>query len=304
MVVSMTMKTQCAGFIRLARRAPNHLVARWWLVPCLMAMAVVAGPAHADCQVTARWDDDPPYFMMSDEGEVTGIDAEMSEEALARVGCTVSWVKMPWARALLELRKGSIDMVTGAYRTPEREQYAWYSDVVGLVSPNILFVRRSSLGDLSAESLTEVLAGEFTLGAQIDVSYSAEFDELARQPVYQDKLQYAPRREVLWRMLARERIDGVIASKLTGLYEIGELGLQDRIVATGLVVSDKPAFFMFSRSTVSEDFVHRFDLALHAMVSDGTLHRIVSRHVGMADLAVIDLNQADAGSDDVRVVKQ
>jgi len=250
----------------------------WKSALVFASLLCIAAPSHGDCHLTLRWDDDPPYFMVQ-EGEVVGIDADLVREAMQRLGCRLSLEKLPWARALRELRDGRVDMLSGAYRTPEREQYAHYSEVVGLVSPNILFVRRSDKSNFDFSGLRALLESGFRLGAQIDVSYSDEYSALVENPDYEDNVQYLSRRESLWKMLARDRVDGVVASQLTGLYEIQELGLSDKVMPSSLVVSNKPAYFVFSKASIGPGFVADFDLALQSMLDDGTFAAIVNRYV-------------------------
>ncbi|MBW4935544.1 substrate-binding periplasmic protein [Marinobacter sp. F4206] len=250
---------------------------------CGAAIAVIATlgfvtPSFADCTMTLRWDDDPPYFM-DHGGEVIGIDADISREVMRRLGCRLSLVKLPWARALLELLQGRLGMLSGAYRTPDREQYAYYSSVVGLVSPNILFTRQSDKTEFEFAELREVLGSGFKLGVQIDVSYSKEYDALVGDPAYEKNLEYVSQRELLWRMLARNRVDGVIANELTGLYEVQKLGFSSLIGASSIVVSNEPAYFIFSKKLVTPEFVERFDRALQSMLDDGSFQAIVQRYV-------------------------
>ena len=229
--------------------------------------------------MTMRWDDDPPYFMVQ-EDEIVGIDADLSREAMARLGCRLSFEKLPWARALRQLREGGVDMLSGAYRTAEREQYAHYSSVVGMVSPNILFIRRDARASFDFDSLRALLESDFRLGAQIDVSYSDEYRALIQNPDYAENIEFNSRREPLWKMLARNRLDGLIASKLTGLYETKELGLGDTLTPSSLIVSEKPAYFVFSKKSVGSGFVSDFDRVLQSMQDDGTFDDIVDRYVG------------------------
>lgn len=261
----------------------------------LASVLCFAAPSYGDCDITLRWDDDPPYFMVQ-EDEVVGTDADLVREAMERLGCSLSFAKLPWARALRELRDGRVDMLSGAYRTPEREQYSHYSKVVGLVSPNILFVRRSDEARFDLSGLRALLESDFRLGAQINVSYSDEYSALVQNPDYEKNIQYLSRRESLWRMLARNRIDGVVASRLTGLYEIQELGLTGTISPSSMVVSNKPAYFVFSKASVGPEFVADFDLALQAMLDDGTFAAIVNRYVCVPGGSGLAEAQPDTGA--------
>ena len=260
----------------------------------LVSVLGFSASSYADCDISLRWDDDPPYFMVQ-EGDVVGIDADLVREAMERLGCGLSLKKLPWARALLELRDGRVDMLSGAYRTPEREQYAYYSNVVGLVSPNILFVRRSDEAGFDPVGLRELLKSDFRLGAQINVSYSDEYSALIQNPDYEKNIQYVSRRESLWKMLARNRVDGVFASRLTGLYEIQALGLSGMITPSSMVVSNKPAFFASSKASVSSEFVADFDRVLQAMLDDGTFAAIVNRYVCVHGDSGLAEAQTDTG---------
>lgn len=230
------------------------------------------------CDLTMRWDNDPPYFSGHGQ-EVVGIHADVSREVASRMGCTLSLVRMPWARALLELQEGRIDMLSGAYRTPEREKYAHYASVTGLFSPNVLFIRKDDSRDYKNLTLKDLLASDFRLGAQINVSYSSSYDELMEDPFYTRNVEHVSRRHSLWRMLARNRIDGVIASSFTGLYEIKNIGLTADIVPTNLILADKPAYYIFSKATIDEALVASFDAALQSTIDDGTFAEIVDRYV-------------------------
>jgi polar amino acid transport system substrate-binding protein len=245
----------------------------------VMATLGFTGQSYADCEITLRWDDDPPYFI-NDSDRVTGIDADISREAINRMGCSLSLVKMPWARALVELQEGRVDMVSSAYRTPSREEYAHFSGVVGLISPNVLFVRVADREGVADKTLPEILDTDFKLGAQVNVSYGDQYDALSEIPAYKKNFYYASRRELLWKMLARERVDGVIADELTGLYELRELGFDSNIVPTTMVTSNKPAFFIFSKKSVNPDLVKRFDQALQSMLDDGAFETILDKYLG------------------------
>jgi polar amino acid transport system substrate-binding protein len=127
--------------------------------------------------------------------------------------------------------------------------------------------------------LRQLLESGFRLGAQIHVSYSDEYSALIQNPDYDKTIEYLSRREPLWLMLARDRVDGVVASQLTGLYEIQELGLTGTVIPSSLVVSNRPAYFVFSKATVTAGFVADFDRALQSMLDDGTFTAIVNRYV-------------------------
>ena len=233
----------------------------------------------SECVKNLRWNDDPPFLMEIDDVSITGIDAMLVYEVLVRMDCSIVLQKMPWARALLSLEDGSIDIVTGAYRRPDREAYASFSDPY-LVSPNLLYVRSAEVDRWQFKTLEEISDHDFLLGAQINVSYSEEFDHIKPSLVNKDRLVEASSRSSLWRMLAAGRVDGVIADQMTAQYELRKLGLDDRISNSGLKVSLDPVHIMFSKKTTSLEWIQHFNEKMKEVWSDGTAERLISSIVG------------------------
>lgn len=236
-------------------------------------------PGAAPCVLSMRWADDPPYFMRGPDGQVRGVRFELTQEALRRMGCQFKLVELPWARALIELEAGRLDMLPGALRRPEREVYAHFSKPLQR-SPNVLFAHVDAPLDPRARRLTDIAATGFRLGVQIGVSYGPDFVALSADPAFVDRLQKLTSRRSLWQMMALRRIDGVIADEATGRYELRELGLTEQIRQTAVVVSDEPALVMFSKRTVSAEFVSRFDAVIAEMERDGSLAAVLWRYLG------------------------
>ncbi|WP_168188142.1 ABC transporter substrate-binding protein [Hahella sp. CCB-MM4] len=232
------------------------------------------------CSKLMRWNDDPPYSFSSPDnpGKVQGISVETAKKVFQQMECELRFIKMPWARGLQELRVGRIDLISGAYKTAEREVYANYSQV-GLSSPNILFVRTKDAATLPWTRLEQLSGTKFRLGVQINVSYSSEFDRLKSTPDFFKIMVPQSDREVLWKMLALNRIDGVIADEVTGILEIKQLGLAKEIKASSLVVSQKPAYFAFSKQTTMSEFVAEFDRQLQQLIDDGEYQAIVEHYL-------------------------
>ena len=52
-----------------------------------MGMALLAAGAASACEMRMRWSEDPPYSFMREDGRIGGIDIEIAELALRRLGC-------------------------------------------------------------------------------------------------------------------------------------------------------------------------------------------------------------------------
>jgi polar amino acid transport system substrate-binding protein len=245
------------------------MLAAWVISP--------SGASAAECEKTVRWSDDPPHAFKTPDGQLSGVIPDEVNETMARLGCKVRWVDMPWARALVELKAGRLDMLPGALRTPERESYAWFA-LPGPRSDNILFMSAAAHATYRFTRLRDLRGSGFRLGAQISVNYGRDYDELMSDPAFASTVQLAPNRRVLWLMLQAGRIDGVIADEHVGPTEIAQLGLQDKVKPTTVVLPDPGTSVAFSRATITQDFVDRYNQALVSMHRDGSLTKIERRY--------------------------
>jgi len=245
----------------------------------LLAIAGLAQAAAPACEKKLRWNDDPPFSMRLPGGAIGGVQLDINLEALRRMGCNARLVEMPFARALVELEHGELDVLAGAFRRPEREVYAWFSAPV-LHSRNMLYIRRADAARWSFKRLLELQGSPFRLGAQIGVVYGPDYATLMRDSDYARGVTKVSSRHGLWQMLERGRIDGLIADELTAEFELASLKLSDKLLKTQVVVSDEPAPTAFSMRSTDPGFVERYNSTIEAMRRDGTLQRIVQSYLG------------------------
>lgn len=245
----------------------------------VLLMFLPTALVQAACELTLRWDNDPPFSMELADGSIGGINVDINRSVLQQLGCEVRLVRLPWARALLELEHGRLDVLPGAFRKPEREVYAHFSGAILPPSRNVLFMRRDALALWPVDNLLQLRATAFRLGAQGGVSYGADYQHLMYDDSFARRVVFHPTRQNLWQMIDKGRIDGIIADEHTGRYELHSLGLEERIVRSAVVVSTEAAEVAFSRASVQVDFVQRYAIALQALVADGSYQRVVEYYL-------------------------
>jgi len=260
----------------MVRGFPNGVVGGL-VLGCMVWLQVTSVHA-AHCVKTVRWYDDAPYSFKDADGEVRGFNADLAREALARMNCTARFVEMPWARALVELEAGRLDILPGALRKPERERFAYFSRPVNR-SPNVLFVSRAAAEKYRVTRLADLLGTGFRLGAQISVSYGPEYEALLKNPDFVAQTVPITQRRSAWKMVESGRLDGLIADEVTALVEQQQLGLEGSIVKTRVIVSGDSASIALSRRSLDHAFVAAFDRSLNAMLADGRYKKIRERYV-------------------------
>lgn len=244
----------------------------------LMCWALHSGAMAAACSKSVRWYDDGAYSFRGADGQPTGLYVELVREALRRMDCSAQWQEMPWARGLVELEAGKLDILPGARKTPEREKFAYFSRPVNR-SPNVLFVSKAAGQRFAFTRLADMVGTDFKLGIQLGVAYGAEYDELIKTPDFLARTQPLTSRRSAWGLLQMGRLDGLISDEVSAWVELQSLGLSNAVVRTRVVTSDDPGLLALSRFSNTPDFVAALDRALLAMMNDGSYKRIRERFV-------------------------
>lgn len=257
----------------------SGLVSRIAVTLCAATVALAACAAHAQgCVKTARWADDAPYTYRDSQGQIRGLDVELIQEALHGLACDVRWVEMPWARALIELERGKLDILGSARMTDERQRYAYFSIPVNR-SPNVLFMTHAAAMRYPIKSLQDILKTDLKLGSQIGVAYSGDYEALVKNAAFNRHITPLRNRMAGWKMMALGRIDAMISDEVTGLVELGQLGLLSKIESNKAIATGDTAHIAISKASADAEFVNGFNRELSAMIADGRYRKMRERYI-------------------------
>ncbi len=230
------------------------------------------------CELTMGWDPWEPYHFAGAGGRVQGLDIDIVSELGDRVDCQLEWVQGNWASLLRLLQAGELDMLPGATFTPEREQFAWFSEPYR-EERFALFVRSEEVDQWSDQALGSLLDDGFRIGVTQGYIYSGPIQALQSDSQYSGQFIEAPIGELNLHALLDYRIDGfledpfvvaAIQRRRSGSSEIDPLDLN---FGSGEV------HLLFSRDSVSQDLVQQFNSALKNMRTDGTYEQIMNRYI-------------------------
>jgi polar amino acid transport system substrate-binding protein len=242
-------------------------------VPSAALLLGLPAPARADgsgaatpCVKTLAWSHDPPNTLRLADGEVGGVEIDLHRELFKALGCELRLEELPFARALIELQSGRVDLIPATLARPERLRYALFSKPL-LYLHNVLYVRAADVPRTQGLRLVDLVDSGWRLGGQVGVVYGSEFAALLDDPRRAAKISRVPHRASLWKMLDRQRVDGVLANQLTAQHELAQMGLSERLRPTDIALPVESGGTAWSRASTDEAFVRRFNLALDSLRS-------------------------------------
>ncbi|MBV1879800.1 MAG: transporter substrate-binding domain-containing protein [Pseudomonadales bacterium] len=233
----------------------------------IISLLVLAGQAQAKTLQILTMENAPYSFTQDDE--VKGIGVELVREAFRRMNQPVQVSIAPWARAMEQIRSGVVDGLFNVYRTPERELFAEYSEVLQ-DETSVLFVRKDSQieynGNLGALS-------EYIFGAIRGYSYGGTYDKAVAEGVVKN-IEFVTLTEQSLRMLVMKRIDVAPSGRHVGKYYLYQLGLQDDVRKLMPALETVPTYLIFPKKNHSASIRLQFNEALQSMRDDGTYENI------------------------------
>ena len=249
------------------------------LVGMILAASVPGRVAEAACELRVGWEPYAPYTYSDEEGELTGADIELIRALAGEVGCTLEFAELPWARILREVEHGTLDVSTSTSWTPERTQWAWFSEPYRETEMAI-YVRRGEVGRFDLKRLADIAEQEFRLGVITDYYYGDEYQALTADPRYHPWIDGATDYATNIRKLSSGRIDGYLVEDVAVMAaELARLGLTGQVERYPLPIKGEQLRFMFSRKTVDAGLVAALDAALERMRADGRLVAIMSKYL-------------------------
>lgn len=227
-------------------------------------LAMTFGAARAETWTVVSEENFPPYNY-TENGQRVGLDVEIVNAVLARIGVTPEHKGLPWNRVVNDLDQDQTDIAFQFVGRPDRfEKYH-------MVGPHrsgdtVLVVRSDST--LTFDTL-EDLRGR-SVGTVQGFTYTPAFDtavDIRKDPAVDTLLSL--------RKLVGGRVDAVIGDRLTLIYLARKAGLSASVKVLPKAVDSVPRYIALPRPRSEK--AARFAAGLKAIQEDGTLDALIAQ---------------------------
>ncbi|WP_031564367.1 substrate-binding periplasmic protein [Rheinheimera texasensis] len=174
---------------------------RWFLLLFLIA------PLWA-CELKVQVSDFPPYSYQKD-GEWQGSRVVLSQRLGQKLNCTVRFLDVPWARALLLMQQGDIDLMFNLTPTPDRQHFIWFNRphhlerlAFATTLPDPQWQQISTINALSKFPGTIALTQGSFMGA--------EMQKMLQQPEFRQKTIEVAERRIKNELVLKDRAQGLV----------------------------------------------------------------------------------------------
>lgn len=219
------------------------------------------------------------YYLL-DDGTPAGSSFDFYEELGQRTGCTFQLWPLPRMRVWHEADMQQLDIISPTIRTAERDQQGVFVEYFKNRN-DILIDRRQGAG---IDSLEQLLANpNIKIGLIRGHSSGPYFDQRLAPLYAQQRIQLSPTANNLFLKLQAGRIQATVMT--AGVYqkELDELALGEQLRIIQVPESDAFSVGLYlSRRTLDQTSIDWLRKHVQAMISDGTLRKLLRKQHGKA----------------------
>lgn len=216
-----------------------------------------------------------PYENISNS-KAPGFSTEIVVAVLSGLKIEPIIHEAPWARGLNDVFNGKVDALFSAFWTKERARYCFYPDEPLMSEKWVFFVRSEDADRLSFTSYDQIRNRRIGIlrGASVTEDFWAFVKENSNyEEVETDDLNF--------KKLSRRRLDYVVTSYSNGVMLLKDLELSDTIQPLPLpIIKEDNLYIIFSKKTVSREFVMLFSEALKVFKATQDYKALVDKYFG------------------------
>lgn len=221
------------------------------------------------CYLTVQTIEYPPLAMKDEQGHWHGKNFEYLDLLFGRAKCEYRVIHTPHARGLKLMERGSLDMTVNVSKTPEREPYFHFIgpqryEEIRLVSykGRLPLIRKwQDFDNLDAK-----------LVWQTGAYYGDKLkDALASNAILRSRIIYSAQNNDFSNIVNSGAADGFFVEATFLEYQQKLNPTYQNIEVHPLVINLEPVYFAFSKKSLSENDLKRFQKAFDEIQSSGEL---------------------------------
>lgn len=245
---------------------------------CILLFISSVAFSQTNPPLKTAWEPWFPYEYLkiqSLQSSLTGLDVELVRQFAEQANQHLLFKEISWNDTLLALKRGDIDLASGATYSDARAQYVYFSQPYRFEEDS-LFVPRSKNKIYHFKTAEQLLAyipqHHFRLGINNgSILADVRMNQFIHDPANAKYIVPVKDEQQGMTMLLENEIDGYMCDRIIGSTLIWEARVHDKLAEHYLHMRT-PIHLIFSKKSVSPDTVQAFDNAI-AAIRHQTIYR-------------------------------
>jgi polar amino acid transport system substrate-binding protein len=256
-----------------------------WPLIAILALPIVAFGQDAPKVLKCGWYPWDPYqylLVKQDVKRLTGLDVQLLRAVFAQMGYALSYEEVSWKQHQLDVKNGARDIAAGAFKNPERSEYAYFSAPYRKET-DVLYVRKDEAARYRFKDVRQLLQRfqeqSFRLGIISGFYYGPEVMQFINDPANAGRIVTVADDIANFENLLSRRIDGFVVDRLVGATLAWRHGWQLAVKEVWPPVYSENIHVLFSKKTTTPDLVKAFNRSLDQLKRDGEYARIIREYL-------------------------
>ena len=211
------------------------------------------------------------------DGEPEGLDLRLTNAVLRQAGLAARWQLMPWARQLLSLQDGSLDLMVSASQLPEREAFALWTEPYRPKLGALLALRAPAK---PLRHLRELASQPVRIGMIRGTAYPGEFAEAQRSAGFARRLVPLRNLEQGLELLRKGKLDYLIEDPVALQYLVAQQHQPPLAVARWTYRGESRLMLAKRSEQAQPGLLAKLNAAITSLRDSGELRRLVADTVG------------------------
>ena len=266
------------------RRLIFRVIVAWHLVAVLPVLIAASGQ-DARRELKCGWYSWDPYQLLlvkPDVKRLTGLDIQLVRAVFAEMGYEVTYEEVSWKQHQLDIQDGVRDIAAGAFKNPERGEYAYFSTPYRKET-DVLYIRREQASRYQFKNTRELLSRfqeqSFRLGVIDGFYYGPDVMRFINDPANAARTVTVRDDVANFENLLSHKIDGFIVDRLVGATLVWRNGWQHAVEEMSPPVYSADIHVLFSKKTTTPELVEGFNRSLDQLKQRGQYARIIREYL-------------------------
>ncbi len=254
---------------------------------CLLSILLIASqPIAAQQKLTLYTEEFPPYNYMLSNGNIGGINADISIEMCRQENINCTFDLNPWNRSY---RKAKDNVNSGIVSTAKRAGREPFFHWIGpLVSGKACIFKLTSRDDIKIDNKSDLAT--YTIGRSKDMSYDQVLLNLGFTPDKNIILYPQIYGEV--NALARGRVDFILGSSSVLSYQLAGKEISASDIQPVWLIEDNviKGNFLALNKAIPSSLARRLQHRLNTLKKNGTVNRIKRKYLQQVSSDLLSTN--------------
>jgi polar amino acid transport system substrate-binding protein len=209
------------------------------------------------------------------DGKLIGVGPELVKIIFAELGISVESKVYPWKRALDYAKRGDIDVIAGAFLTPERAEYLEFCKPNYTTVDQVIIVAKGKMFQFGKWEDLIGLKGVAIVGD----SFGKEFDEFMAE-----KLDVVRVSNLFqgFKMLEKGRINFMPGSRSFAEIQARKFGFRNKIEVLPMPINTEKLYIAISMKSPFRKYLSEVNKKLKQLKEDGIVEQLTQKYIKMA----------------------